>query len=143
MGCNIIFTYFFYVFVIILLFPYFLLNLVHVSFLSMFMSFFSTVFSYHLIFPFLKNLFTPWVVLNLFLYFLGNTILKNISSQLFVLGMFLFSMCDNVLFKSLPNLVMNFAISSGKCFIWLFSMLYLSFAFFKVFWLNILDIRSL
>ena len=100
-----------------LFFPDFWLNLDHASFLSGIISVFSTIFSYHLIFPFLKNLFTPWVVLNLFLYFLGNTILKNISSQLFVLGMFSFSICDNVLSRSLPSLVMNFAISSGKCFI--------------------------
>ena len=47
----------------------FWLNLDHMSFLSGIISVFSTVFSYHLIFPFLKNLFTPLVVLNRFLYF--------------------------------------------------------------------------
>lgn len=105
----------------------------HTSILSMIISSFNTVFSYHLIFPFFKNLFTPFVVLNLFLYLLGKTILKNSSSQLLVFGMLLFSMWDSVFSKSLPNLDMGFAISSGKCFIWFFSILYLCFAFLNVF----------
>ena len=104
---------------------------------------FSTMFSFHLIFPLLMNLFTPFFVLNLFLYFLGKIILKNSSNQLLVLGMFLFSMYMSVLSMSLAKFRMNLAISSGKNFIWLYNSLNRILAFFIVFCSNISDILLL
>ena len=101
--------------------------------------YFRTIWFFH----FLRIFLLLWLFWIVFCIFLGKTILKNSSSQLFVFGMFSFSMCDNVLSRSLPNLVMNFAISSGRCSIWFFNMLYLNFAFLNVFWLNISDILSL
>ena len=102
----------------------------------------STTFSYYLIFLLLRNLLTPCDVLNLFLYFFGNTILKNNSNQLLVLGIISFSMCDNAESRSFFKWTKNFAISSGKCSFWLYNMLNRFLAFFIVSCLKISDILS-